>query len=116
MEQAPYEFFYLFHGPPSRICLAPFDDIAEKKAHGIIGHGLRKISLASATRLSRKFRDPCLHAVVQLAYRHAHMLIAFRHAGVAFRPTITRGLALSANFYKYNSSIIFSSNFNAKTG
>jgi hypothetical protein len=24
------------------------------------------------------------------------MLIAFRHAGVAFRPTITRGLALSA--------------------
>jgi hypothetical protein len=110
-----------FKSSSSKICLAPFDDISKKspwdnrpRAPQNFSPAYRQAG-ASATRPSRKFRDPCLHAVVQLAYRHAHMLNAFRHAGVAFRPTITRGLALSANVYKYNSSIIFSSNFNAKT-
>jgi len=40
--------------------------------------------------------------------------LAFRHAGVAFRPTITRGLALSVIYFKTFFPIRIKSNFNAK--
>jgi hypothetical protein len=45
---------------------SPFNGIKppQKKARVSIDHGPCKISFASATRLSRRRRDPCLHAEV----------------------------------------------------
>ena len=123
-----------FMSSPSEICLTPFDDTAKKNPCDNRPRAPQNFSCFGNPAIPEiPGPVPARRSAVGIQARpHAYCVSARRRGFPRLphhwsngpsrlescrdrRPTITRGLALSANFYKYNFSIVFSSNFNAKT-